>query len=69
MRAGVWAARRRPAGWGGRLTLPAMNLASLDMDRGALLILDINSLFSTTLLKLLSVRLARKRYSCGRCGR
>jgi hypothetical protein len=38
-----------------------MNLDSLERDRGALLVLDWNSLFRTTLLKLLSVRLVRKR--------
>lgn len=46
-------------------TLPAMNFASLDRDRGGRLVLDMNSRLSTTLLKSLSVRRTRKRYSCG----
>lgn len=45
-------------------TLPSMALHSLDRDRGGLLVRDIYNRFSTTLLKLLSVRLARKVYSC-----
>ena len=42
------------------LTLPSVSLISLDKDRGGLLVLDMNSLFSTTLLKPLSVLLTRK---------
>lgn len=42
------------------LTLPSVSLISLDNDRGGLLVLDMNSLFSTTLLKPLSVLLTRK---------
>ena len=45
-------------------TLPSMALHSLDRDRGGLLVRDMYNRFSTTLLKLLSVRLARKVYSC-----
>ena len=42
------------------LTLPSVSLISLDKDRGGLLVLDMNSLFSTTLLNPLSVLLTRK---------
>lgn len=41
-------------------TLFFMNFVSLERDRGGLLVRDINSRFSTTLLNLLSVLLTRK---------
>ena len=44
--------------------MPFMNFVSLERDRGGLLVRDINSRFSTTLLNLLSVLLTRKLYSC-----
>ena len=43
-----------------RLTLPFINFVSLERDRGGLLVRDIKSRFSTTLLNLLSVLLTRK---------
>lgn len=41
-------------------TLPSMYFCRRDKDRGGRLVLDINSRFNTTLLKLLSVRRTKK---------
>ena len=45
-------------------TLPFIWSESRDRERGGLLMRDIYNLFKTVLLNLLSVRLARKVYSC-----
>lgn len=41
-------------------TFPSMYFCRRDKDRGGRLVLDINSRFNTTLLKLLSVRRTKK---------
>lgn len=45
---------------GEAITLPFMNFANLDRDRGGLLVRDMKSRLRTTLLKLLSVLLTKK---------
>jgi hypothetical protein len=45
-------------------TLPAMNLASFDRDRGARFARDWKRRFSTTALNFESVRRTRNWYSC-----